>query len=219
VQRRRAILLAIPAAALVAGVTIGVVGQGSGGTDSVRLRTPGIAAEPSGAIPTAPKLTGRRLPAGSFAVLTGGSAAFASLAGRPAVINVWAESCVPCKAEMPAFEAVHRAFGDQVSFVGLNDGSDADETALTFAAKAGVTYPLWRDHDGFFTSTLSIAILPTTLIVGADGVIVQQHNGALGADQLTTMLRQVLATAGPTNPTSSTAGPTGPTSSGTATQP
>ena len=188
------ILLAIPAAALVAGVTIGVVSQGSAGSDNVRLRTPGVAAEPSGAIPTAPKLLGRRLPAGSFAILTGGSAAFAALAGRPAVINVWAESCVPCKTEMPAFERVHRAFGDQVSFVGLNDGSDADETALTFAAKAGVTYPLWRDHDGLFTSTLSIAILPTTLIVDANGVIVQQHSGALSADQLTAMLHEALTT-------------------------
>ena len=178
--------------ALVAGVTIAVVRDLSSRADTVNLGSPGIANEPSGAIPTAPKLAGRRLPSVSFSTLTGGKAAFSSLIGKPLVVNVWAESCAPCKAEMPAFEAVHRAFGDRVGFVGMNDGSDADETALAFAAKAGVTYALWRDHDATFTSTLGIAILPTTLVVDRAGVIVAQHSGALDAGQLTALVDGVL---------------------------
>lgn len=207
-QRRHAFLLVVPAFAVAVGIAIAVVSQSSadGNADrsTAHLRTPGVVDEPSGAIPTAPKLAGRRVPSSTFDVLTGGSASFATLAGRPIVINVWAESCVPCKAEMPAFEAVHRAFGDRVTFVGMNDGSDADETALAFAAKAGVTYALWRDHDAAFTSALGIAILPTTLVVDADGIIVQTHSGALTADKLTAMIDRVLSARGPAD-TSTTA--------------
>src|SRR5207248_10634891 len=68
------------------------------------------------------------------------------VAGRPLVINFWASWCVPCRKEMPAFEAVHRRRGDRVSFIGI-DRQDDRSDALRFLARTGVSYPLGYDPD------------------------------------------------------------------------
>jgi thiol-disulfide isomerase/thioredoxin len=40
--------------------------------------------------------------------------------GTPVVLNFWASWCPFCVAEMPDFERVRQAFGDDVAFLGVN---------------------------------------------------------------------------------------------------
>lgn len=182
---RRPIVLGLAAVLLGAGL------QGYRVThrdDTVILSRPGVAT--AGTLPTAPKLDGAVLPDIPVQDFSGAKRSFADLLGKPALINVWQESCLPCKDEMPALETVHRAVGDRVRFVGL-DTQDSIERSRAFATKTGVTYELWRDQEGQLMSALKVALLPTTLLVNAAGKIVWSHAGPLTGPQLTAKLNEM----------------------------
>jgi thiol-disulfide isomerase/thioredoxin len=62
----------------------------------------------------------------------------------PAVINLWATWCGPCRAELPAFEAVHLQLADRVRFVGVNQG-DEGGPAASFLDEVGVSFEQYLD--------------------------------------------------------------------------
>ena len=181
----------LPARAVAACVGLSslvVLSACSGKTDSVHLTTPGPSAE-SG-IPLASNQAGKSLPTLTFTRFDGSSVDFKTLAGRPLVVNVWSETCVPCKEEMPAFQSVHQALGDQVAFVGIDNADDLDR-AKAFAAKTGVTYDIWRDPGGDFVSAMKVAALPTTFFVSPSGKVLESVSKALTADDLTARIHRL----------------------------
>jgi thiol-disulfide isomerase/thioredoxin len=191
-----------PTAAAVFGITL--VASAAGGYawsvangvdadntgDSVSLDTPGVFEEPS-AIPTAPQLEGDPLPDVVLADLSENPIPSSELIGRPAVINIWFSTCVPCKLEMPAFAEVHRDLGDEVRFIGLNYLESAS-TAEEFAAEYGAQYEQLLDTEGEFTNSLEIGNFPATLFVDSNGRIVELHQGALQVESLTATIREEL---------------------------
>jgi thiol-disulfide isomerase/thioredoxin len=140
--------------------------------------------------PTAPKLTGKTLPNVPLQTFDGVAVRLASLVGKPSVINLWAESCLPCKEEMPAFEAVHQQLGDRIRFVGV-DTQDSIDRARTFAKKTGVTYDLWRDPEGQLMAGLDFPALPATVFVDSTGHIVSSKLGAMTGPQLAAKLAEL----------------------------
>src|SRR3990172_6711547 len=46
-------------------------------------------------------------------LLGGGQVQLSELRGQPAMINLWASWCPPCRAEMPAIERVYRAYKER----------------------------------------------------------------------------------------------------------
>jgi cytochrome c biogenesis protein CcmG/thiol:disulfide interchange protein DsbE len=184
--RRRSIATGV-AVGLVVGALAAVLLARTGGDDGpdARLTGPGTSAE----IGTARDMSGESLPDLSFELLAGGDARLANYRGKPLVLNVWASWCPPCQQEMPAFEEVHRALGDRVRIVGL-DRSDGRDAAIDFAAKRAITYPLLFDPEDTFAPVLGIAVMPTTLFVSADGVVVKSHAGTLDAGGLTKLIEE-----------------------------
>ena len=90
----------------------------------------------------------------------------AGLSG-PAVVNLWATWCAPCRRELPAFQDVSEQRTD-VSFVGVDIGEDP-AAAQAFLDELGVTFPQYADEEAELTDALGTAALPVTLIVGDDG--------------------------------------------------
>ena len=90
---------------------------------------------------------------------------------------------------MPAFQEVHEALGDRVSFVGL-DRADSRSAARSFASDRGITYDLLFDPDDTFAPTMGVAIMPTTLLVSPQGVVVKTLAGAIDAAQLTNAINE-----------------------------
>lgn len=83
-------------------------------------------------------------------LLPGGTEAFekriASLKGYPAVVNVWASWCGPCRFEFPTLQKLSARYGKRVAFLGV-DSQDSDDAAKTFLAEAPVPYPSYTDGD------------------------------------------------------------------------
>ena len=107
----------------------------------------------------------------------------------PAVVNLWATWCAPCKRELPEFEAVHRSLAGGVTFVGVNIGDDGDDAA-DYLDELGITYDQYLDVDTELTAALETATLPMTLIIDADERIALRHVGPLDQDELIEALDQ-----------------------------
>jgi thiol-disulfide isomerase/thioredoxin len=136
-------------------------------------------------------LSGEALPALTFQRFDGTEVSLADYAGRPLVINFWASWCTPCIAEMPTFEAVHQAVGEEVVFLGLNV-TDGVEPAEAMIERTGVTYDLGRDPSGDVLAELGGVNMPTTVFVAADGTIVGSHAGQLDEAELIASLADQL---------------------------
>jgi thiol-disulfide isomerase/thioredoxin len=187
-RRRRSLLLG-GAIGLIVGTLAAVLIAFTGGDAPPDARLVGPGPAPSSGIGVAKEQQGKRLPDGTFDRLGGGATTFAAYAGTPLVVNVWASWCPPCKTEMPDFQEVHEALGSSVRFVGV-DRADDTADAMSFVRRTGVTYDIVTDPDDRFTRALEISIMPTTLLVSADGVVVATLSGAQSADQLTTRIRK-----------------------------
>ncbi|MEZ5239601.1 MAG: TlpA disulfide reductase family protein [Microthrixaceae bacterium] len=121
-------------------------------------------------------------------LLGGGSINTGDLLGRPAVVNFWSSTCAPCLAEMPDFESVHREHGDRVAFLGV-DVTDTVEAGTEMVERTGVTYPNARDPRAEAMAAFGGVALPRTVILDADGVVVEAHSGAMTAEELTGALQ------------------------------
>lgn len=134
--------------------------------DRARLR-PCPPAEPSGQPPAA--LQGLRV-----SCLGDGTSVDlgAALAGRTALINVWASWCSPCREELPVLDAYATTSG-AVQVLGVQVQSDPAD-GLGLLTSLNVHFPSVVDTDGTLSRALHApAYLPVSYVVTPDGTIHQ----------------------------------------------
>ena len=100
----------------------------------------------------------------------------AALKGHPAVVNIWAAWCGPCRAEMPVMQRVSLDLGRQVAFVGV-DLKDNKDAATTFLKKTPVTYPSYDDPSGQVYNAEKLVGVPSTLFFDKNGKQTFVHQG------------------------------------------
>ncbi|HLR99828.1 TlpA family protein disulfide reductase [Mycolicibacillus parakoreensis] len=96
-----------------------------------------------------------------------------ALAGRPAVLNLWAYWCGPCRAELPAMAEYQRRVGPGVQVVTVHQ--DENETAgLRQLAELGVQLPTLQDGARRIAAALQVPnVMPATVVMTADGSVAQ----------------------------------------------
>jgi len=94
-----------------------------------------------------------------------------ALAGRPAVLNLWAYWCAPCATELPAMAEYQRRVGDDVNVVTVHQ--DENETAaLLRLAELGVRLPTLQDGQRRIAAALGVPnVMPATVVLRADGSV------------------------------------------------
>jgi len=127
---------------------------------------------------------GEDAPSLSFVTFEGTTSALEDFEGTPVVLNFWASWCPACVAEMPDFETVNQAFGDDVTFIGLDTQDNSRDAANALIDSTGVSYQLGLDPDGSIYRQFGGIGMPTTVFINAAGEVVDVQSGAIFADDL-----------------------------------
>ena len=106
------------------------------------------------------------LPRVTLAPFTGHGAGLdlARLKG-PAVVNVWASWCGPCRRELPHYQAFAQKYAGKVRVLGIDFQDTRTDRARQLIRQTGVRYPLYADPDGRIRSRA----LPELILVDARG--------------------------------------------------
>lgn len=118
------------------------------------------------------------LPAVELAGLGGATGLDPSTLREPALVNLWATWCAPCKRELPDLQRVADDPALAVRVIGVNVGDD-EASVTSFVADLGVTFEQYVDLDGIVQTALRVSSLPATVAIGPDGRVVEVHQGPL----------------------------------------
>ena len=123
----------------------------------------------------------------TFYHLDGSAANLSDYFGKPMVLNFWSSNCGPCRSEMPDFQRAYEELGDAVNFVMVNvtDGYwDTVDSASSYVAEEGFTFPVFYDTDNHAAYTYGITGLPITFFLSAEGNLIAGRSGAMNYDIL-----------------------------------
>lgn len=122
--------------------------------------------------PDAAPLVGRIAPDFRWVEPDGATRTLGSLRGSPVVLNFWATWCVPCRTELPAMERVAAASRD-VTFLAIDLDEDGGKVRDFFDSLGIATVRPLIDVNSTQAKRYAVVGVPTTVFVGADGVIRQ----------------------------------------------
>jgi thiol-disulfide isomerase/thioredoxin len=139
----------------------------------------------------------RPLPAVTLPCITGGTeVALGELRG-PAVINMWAHWCTPCRKELPAFQRLSERTTGTLRVLGVNTQDDRSR-AQSIGEDFGLRFPTLFDPDNRLRLALGRNVLPITLFVdGAGRIRHRDETGALDDAELAGLVREHLGVAVP----------------------
>ncbi|HWS26465.1 MAG TPA: TlpA disulfide reductase family protein [Xanthomonadales bacterium] len=109
--------------------------------------------------------------------------------GRASVINLWASWCPPCRREMPVLVDGAQRYPD-VRFVLLNQGEDQATVEATGQQWSIPPALLALDPESTVGNALRVRGYPTTLIVAADGRVLERHSGEVSRASLAALIER-----------------------------
>ena len=107
----------------------------------------------------------------------------ADRAGKTVLLNLWATWCAPCRAEMPALDALQKEMGgDGFEVIAVNVDTGDDTKPKKFLAETNVqALGAYRENSLALFNDLKkrgLALgLPVTLLVDAEGCLLANMNG------------------------------------------
>jgi len=118
-------------------------------------------------------------PAPAFALpdAAGKSVSLESLRGQVVYVDFWASWCGPCRQSFPWMNAMQAKYaGKGLQIVGVNldaHRSDADK----FLAEVPANFSVAFDAQGETPKRYAIKGMPTSVLIGPDGRVIQMHSG------------------------------------------
>ncbi len=104
------------------------------------------------------------------------------LKGKVVVLDFWASWCGPCKESFPVMEDLHQKYGAK-GLVVLAVNVDEDAAAMKdFLKSHPASFTIVRDAGKKLVSTVNIASMPTSFVIGTDGKVASVHKGFHGKE-------------------------------------
>ncbi|MBO9309422.1 MAG: redoxin domain-containing protein [Chloroflexi bacterium] len=155
------------------------------------LGKPAESAEPeratANATPSAPEALmdraigteiGSKAPNFSTKLFDGSTVDLRSFEGKVVILTFWASYCAPCRDEMPFFQTLSQKY-DDLAVLAINTLEVDPQNARRLAAELNLRFPLGMDEDNRIGRQFGVQGLPTTYVLGRDGVILKRLYGAL----------------------------------------
>lgn len=113
---------------------------------------------------------------------SGNTKKFSDYKGKPLIINVWASWCGPCRAEMGSLQRLAKRYnGKQFNVIGISTDDDGN-AAAAFIKKSNITFENYLDSNVFLENMLGANTIPLTILVDANGRILDKARGAFEWD-------------------------------------
>ncbi|NLU80295.1 TlpA family protein disulfide reductase [Micromonospora sp. HNM0581] len=142
--------------------------------------------------PSVSEVTGDPLPELTLTCFTGGTPVALRDIRGPAVVNIWASWCPPCRKELPAFQRLHERADGQLRVIGVNS-RDSREGAQAIGEDFGVRFPMLVDQGEAVQRALRRNAVPLTVLVDVEGRIRHiDSSGALDDARLAELVRRHL---------------------------
>ncbi|MGI5948699.1 TlpA family protein disulfide reductase [Peptoniphilus sp.] len=112
-------------------------------------------------------------------------------------VNIWGTFCTPCIEEMEDLEKLHQKYKNDMNFLGVVSDTNATldtnvEEALNILDKKGVTYTNIMPNPTMDDYMAKVSVIPTTLIVDKDGVVLGGFVGAMNFETWDATISHVL---------------------------
>lgn len=126
--------------------------------------------------------------------LDGERASLGEYRGQVVLINLWASWCPPCRAEMPAMQAVYTDFRDQGFVILAVNATNQDnfQDATAFVEERGLTFPILLDSEGEVARQYRSHLLPTSFFINRVGIIRHKTIGSMSEALLRTRVKSLL---------------------------
>lgn len=115
--------------------------------------------------------------------------------GKPVLVFLWASWCTVCKATMPGLEPVYQAYAPQgFEILAINTtAQDVATSAVSYFEGQNYSFPMLLDPDGAVSHQYGMRAVPTSILVGPDGIVQEVVIGAgMSAGELQAWLDDVL---------------------------
>ena len=151
----------------------------------------------SGGVGAASGLVGARRPDFGLPDVDGLPRAVGEWDGKVLVINFWADNCLPCRREIPAFIRMQQALAKRgVQFVGIAINERDAVRDFAKAMDIEFNYPVLAGADDAIEVARQygneVGILPYTVVVDRSGRVSQVQFGEIREDELQDMLAPLL---------------------------
>jgi peroxiredoxin len=114
--------------------------------------------------------------------------------GRVVLLNFWATWCPPCLKEIPWFMEFQRTYeGRGLVVLGVSMDEHGWDAVRPFIARQQVNYRIMAGEDELAARFGGIAALPTSFIIGRDGLVVSSHSGLVSRPAYEAALQSALS--------------------------
>lgn len=141
-------------------------------------------------LPTGPEV-GQRGPDFSAPLYGGGTFELSGMRGKVTVLNFWATWCTPCVNELPHFEKLYETYGEDVAVIAVHSDL-VTEDVDAYLAGFDYTIPFALDDSGIVAAYGGSAMLPQTIVLDRDGVVVYNQVGSVTYEQLEALVKPLL---------------------------
>jgi len=105
-----------------------------------------------------------------------------NLKGKTVMLDFWATWCPPCRAALPDVNSARKAFADKgFVLLTINNEPKADDVKA-WMKKEGYTFTVLRDMERKASSAYKVTGIPTNVLIGPDGNVLEYVVGFEGSE-------------------------------------
>ena len=117
--------------------------------------------------------------------------------GKVVLLDFWATWCAPCRAEMPAFEKLHREFNRRDVVILAVDVGEEEDVVSQYIRKEKLTFPVLLTGSGDMPDKYNVSAYPTLVVVDRNGRISESLIGGRSESALRAAIGRGMATTAP----------------------